>query len=84
MTRFGAVAGPVALAWGLQRTSGSSASLMLTLEAVFTALLAWRLYGEAMDRRVRLALLISISISISISKGPAEPAETSAQNGSPT
>jgi drug/metabolite transporter (DMT)-like permease len=61
MAGFGAVAGPVALAWGLQRTSGSSASLMLTLEAVFTALLAWRLYGEAMDRRVRLALLMLLA-----------------------
>ena len=44
MASMGAVVGPVALAWGLQRTSGSSASLMLTLEAVFTALLAWRWY----------------------------------------
>src|SRR5437899_9142362 len=32
---FGAGVGPVALAWGLQHTSGASASLMLTLEAVF-------------------------------------------------
>src|SRR5689334_11523458 len=32
MAAFGAVLGPVALAWGLQRTSGTSASLMLTLE----------------------------------------------------
>ena len=40
MAGFGAVLGPVALAWGLQRTSGSSASLMLTLEALFTAVLA--------------------------------------------
>lgn len=56
MALFGAVIGPVALAWGLQRTSGVSASLMLTLEAVFTALLAWRLYGETLDRRVVLAM----------------------------
>ena len=42
--------------WGLQRTSGTSASLMLTLEAFFTALLAWRLYGETVDRRVLLAM----------------------------
>jgi drug/metabolite transporter (DMT)-like permease len=54
----GAVIGPVALAWGLQRTSGTGASLMLTLEALFTALLAWRLYGEVMDRRVWAALLM--------------------------
>ncbi|MCP5286551.1 MAG: DMT family transporter [Burkholderiaceae bacterium] len=57
MAFFGAVVGPVALAWGLQRTSGTSASLMLTLEAVFTALLAWRLYGETVDRRVALAMV---------------------------
>jgi drug/metabolite transporter (DMT)-like permease len=58
MAAFGAVLGPVALAWGLQRTSGTSASLMLTLEAVFTALLAWRLYGETLGRRVALAMLL--------------------------
>src|SRR5436190_10762508 len=40
MALFGAAIGPVALAWGLQRTSGTSASLMLTLEALFTVLLA--------------------------------------------
>ena len=56
MAVFGAVIGPVALVWGLQRTSGTSASLMLTLEAFFTALLAWRLYGETVDRRVLLAM----------------------------
>lgn len=57
LAAFGAVIGPVALAWGLQRTSGTGASLMLTLEALFTALLAWRLYGEVMDRRVWAAML---------------------------
>lgn len=58
MAAFGAFLGPVALAWGLQRTSGTSASLMLTLEALFTALLAWRLYHETMDRRVWTAMLL--------------------------
>lgn len=61
MAAFGAVIGPVALAWGLQRTSGSSASLMLTLEALFTALLAWRLYGETMDKRVGAAMLFLLA-----------------------
>lgn len=61
MAGFGAVLGPVALAWGLQRTSGSSASLMLTLEAVFTAVLAWKLYGETMDRRVGAAMLLLLA-----------------------
>ena len=61
MATSGAVIGPVALAWGLQRTSGSSASLMLTLEAVFTAVLAWRWFGETMDRRVIGALLLLLA-----------------------
>jgi drug/metabolite transporter (DMT)-like permease len=57
----GAVIGPVALAWGLQRTSGTGASLMLTLEALFTVVLAWRLYGETMDRRVWAAMLLLLA-----------------------
>ncbi len=61
MAAFGAVMGPVALAWGVQRTSGSSASLMLTLEALFTAVLAWRLYGETMDKRVAAAMLLLLA-----------------------
>ena len=61
MAAAGAVVGPVALAWGLQRTSGTSASLMLTLEALFTAVLAWRLYREMMDRRVWAAMLLLLA-----------------------
>lgn len=57
MALMGAVVGPVALAWGLQHTSGTSASLMLTLEALFTAVLAWLLYKESLDRRVQWAML---------------------------
>lgn len=58
MALFGAVIGPVALAWGLQRTSGASASLMLSLEAVFTAVLARLWYHETLDRRVMLAMAL--------------------------
>lgn len=61
MAIFGAGIGPVALAWGLQHTSGTSASLMLTLEAVFTALLARVLYHEVMDRRVWLAMAMLLA-----------------------
>jgi drug/metabolite transporter (DMT)-like permease len=61
MAAFGAVAGPVALAWGLQHTSGASASLMLTLEALFTAVLAWRLYRETMDGRVWAAMVLLLA-----------------------
>jgi drug/metabolite transporter (DMT)-like permease len=58
MAIFGAGIGPVALAWGLQHTSGTSASLMLTLEAVFTAVLARLWYHEALDRRVIVAMTL--------------------------
>jgi drug/metabolite transporter (DMT)-like permease len=66
MAGFGAVIGPVALAWGLQRTSGASASLMLTLEALFTVVLAWRLYGESMDKRVATAMLLLLAGGIAL------------------
>jgi drug/metabolite transporter (DMT)-like permease len=58
MAVFGAVVGPSLLAWGLQRTSGTGASLMLTLEAVFTVILATVLYRERFDKRVGLAIAL--------------------------
>jgi drug/metabolite transporter (DMT)-like permease len=61
MAVFGAAIGPVALAWGLQHTSGTSASLMLALEALFTAALAQMLYREVMDRRVWTAMLLLLA-----------------------
>jgi drug/metabolite transporter (DMT)-like permease len=66
MAGLGAVLGPVALAWGLQHTSGTGASLLLTLEALFTALLAWRLYRETMDRRVWLAMLLLLAGGVAL------------------
>ncbi len=61
MAIAGAGIGPVALAWGLQHTSGTSASLMLALEALFTAIFARLLYREVMDRRVAAALLLLLA-----------------------
>jgi drug/metabolite transporter (DMT)-like permease len=66
MAAFGAVLGPVALAWGLQHTSGTSASLMLTLEALFTAVLARLLYQETMDRRVWGAMLLLLAGGVAL------------------
>lgn len=66
MAAFGAVLGPVAMAWGLQHTSGTGASLMLTLEALFTAVLARLLYGETMDRRVWGAMLLLLAGGIAL------------------
>lgn len=70
MALFGAVIGPVALAWGLQHTGATSGSLMLTLEAVFTALMARLLYGETMDRRVWAAMaLLSAGGAVLVAEG---------------
>lgn len=66
MAAFGAVLGPVAMAWGLQHTSGTGASLMLTLEALFTALLARLLYQETMDRRVWAAMLLLLAGGVAL------------------
>lgn len=58
---FGAAIGPVALVWGLQRTSATSASLMLAFEALFTVLLARLLYREVLGPRVWLAMLLLLA-----------------------
>jgi drug/metabolite transporter (DMT)-like permease len=49
---FGGVAGPVALMFGLTSTSGSTASLLLNLEAVLTAVIAWLVFKENASRRI--------------------------------
>jgi drug/metabolite transporter (DMT)-like permease len=54
---LGAVIGPAALAWGLQRTSAVTGSLLLNLEALFTVMLARGVWGEPIGRRVGVALL---------------------------
>ena len=53
---FGGVVGPALLMYGLTRTTGSSASLLLTLEGVFTALLAWIVFREPFNRRIGLGM----------------------------
>ena len=53
---LGGVAGPAALMYGLAGTSGAAASLLLNLEPVFTALLAWFVFRENFDRRIAWGL----------------------------
>jgi drug/metabolite transporter (DMT)-like permease len=48
----GGVVAPAFLMFGLVRTDGATASLLLNLEAVFTALIAWVALRENVDRRV--------------------------------
>ncbi len=53
---FGGVLGPVLLMVGLTSTAASVSALLLNLEAVFTALLAWFVFRENFDRRVALGM----------------------------
>jgi len=48
----GGVAAPALLLLGLLTTSGSAASLLLNLEAVATAAIAWMVFRENLDRRI--------------------------------
>ncbi len=52
----GGVAGPVLLLVGLNGLAASTASLLLNAEGVFTALLAWTVFRENVDRRIALGM----------------------------
>src|SRR5687768_4071956 len=52
----GGVAGPALLMYGLVRADASTASLLLNLEAAFTAVIAWMIFRENVDRRVFLGM----------------------------
>lgn len=52
----GGMIGPVLLMFGLTRMQASGASLLLNAEGVFTALLAWFVFGENFDRRIALGM----------------------------
>jgi drug/metabolite transporter (DMT)-like permease len=53
----GGVLGPILLLVGLSQTNASAASLLLTLEGVATALMAWLFFGENVGRRIALGML---------------------------
>jgi drug/metabolite transporter (DMT)-like permease len=58
---FGGVLGPLLLLLGLSRATAASASLLLNLEAVLTALLAWIVFRENTDRRVVLGMVLTVA-----------------------
>lgn len=57
----GGVLGPVLLMYGLARTSAASASLLLNLEAVCSALLAWIVFRENAGWRVVLGMALIVA-----------------------
>jgi drug/metabolite transporter (DMT)-like permease len=63
----GGVIAPVLLMIGLSRTDAATTSLLLTLEGVATALLAWFVFHENFDRRIALGIACLVSGAIVLS-----------------
>ena len=57
----GGVAAPVLLMSGLSAMPATGASLLLNAEGVFTALLAWFVFRENVDRRIALGMLAIVA-----------------------
>lgn len=62
----GGIAGPVLLMLGLRTTSGATASLLLAFEGGLTAVVAFVVFREQVDRRVWLALLLMVAASAAL------------------
>jgi drug/metabolite transporter (DMT)-like permease len=63
----GGIAGPVLLMIGLTQASASSASLLLNMEGVLTAMLAWFVFKENFDRRIFIGMLLIITAGVLLS-----------------
>jgi drug/metabolite transporter (DMT)-like permease len=63
----GGVVGPLLLMLGLARTPASPASLLLNLEGVFTAALAWVVFREHVHRRIALGMVAIIAGGVVLS-----------------
>ena len=57
---LGGVAGPILLLLGLSSTPASESALLLNLEGVFTALLAWVVFRENFDGRIAAGMALIV------------------------
>ncbi|AMM16045.1 hypothetical protein AX768_17585 [Burkholderia sp. PAMC 28687] len=67
----GGVAGPALLMCGLNTTPAAASSLLLNLEGVFTAILAWVLFRENVDLQVFLGMVAIVAGGVALSWQPA-------------
>jgi drug/metabolite transporter (DMT)-like permease len=58
---FGGILGPILLMLGLQQTSAATTSLLLNLEAVLTAVLAWVVFKENTDFRIVFGMMVIVA-----------------------
>lgn len=63
----GGVIGPLLLMFGLTMTPAASASLLLNMEGVFTALLAWFVFRENFDSRIALGMACIVAGAVVLS-----------------
>jgi len=63
----GGILAPLCLITGIALTPASTASLLLNLEAVFTAGLAWFVFGEAFHKRIAFGMLVIIAGGVVLS-----------------
>jgi len=72
----GGAIGPFLFMLGLRQTTAASASLILNLEGVFTALLAWFVFRENFDRRIALgmAAIVAGGVALALASGASMPA----------
>ena len=70
----GGVIGPALLMLALAASSASSVSLLLNLESVFTALLAWFVFRENFDRRLLLGMSLIVCGGVILGWQPGETA----------
>jgi drug/metabolite transporter (DMT)-like permease len=63
----GGVAGPALLMLGLSSTPAATSSLLLNLEGVFTALIAWMVFRENVDRQVFAGMLAIVAGGVVLS-----------------
>ncbi len=64
---FGGVMGPVLLMFGLVGMLASGAALLLNAESVFTAVIAWVVFRENVDRRVFIGMLAIVAGAVFLS-----------------
>lgn len=67
---FGGVLGPALLMFGLQYAAAADASLLLNLESVLTAVIAWVVFRENVDRRIVLGMLAIVLGGVLLSWDP--------------
>ncbi len=58
---FGGICAPVLMLMGLQHMSASTTSLLLNMEGVFTALLAWFVFKENFNGRIALGMSLIVA-----------------------